>query len=326
MTVYTSATMGPFLEQVRASNLTASAKTQAGQLAADAIALSAKVQALEAELAKLQLQRVNETVNQPSGKKPEWDKGNGADPDKPPPKRKLGGRRPGSGNRPKPNPKPDRSIHNPLERCPECQTDLSSVPPAGDVNERIIEDMEPPAEKTVVTEETSDRKWCPSCQKIISAKSALALPRSDIGLHASVRIVYLWVVAALSLPNIQNYLSGFMRLRISTSGISNLLIRVATILEPVAEEILRDVAKVSKFGPMRPAGAFAESIGGFGRSLMKHRPTITPRPIVDRPSSFRFLERLSRACSSLMLGALITPWTVCSARPVWPTCFVRSAA
>jgi len=241
MTVYTSATMGPFLEQVRASNLTASAKTQAGQLAADAIALSAKVQALEAELAKLQLQRVNETVNQPSGKKPEWDKGNGADPDKPPPKRKLGGRRPGSGNRPKTNPKPDRSIHNALERCPECQTDLSSVPPAGDVNERIIEDMEPPAEKTVVTEETSDRKWCPSCQKIVSAKSALALPRSDIGLHASVRIVYLWVVAALSLPNIQNYLSGFMRLGISTSGISNLLIRVATILEPVAEEILRDV-------------------------------------------------------------------------------------
>src|SRR2546428_14095175 len=32
-----------------------------------------------------------------------------------------------------------------------------------------------------------------------------------------------------------------MRLGISTSGISNLLIRVATILEPVAEEILRDV-------------------------------------------------------------------------------------
>ena len=105
MTVYTSAMLVPFLEQCAPSNLTASAKTQAGQLAADAIALSAKVQALEAELAKLQLQRVNETVNQPSGKKPEWDKGNGADPDKPPRKRKLGGRRPGSGNRPKTNPK-----------------------------------------------------------------------------------------------------------------------------------------------------------------------------------------------------------------------------
>ncbi|HEX4594572.1 MAG TPA: IS66 family transposase [Bryobacteraceae bacterium] len=241
MRVYTFATLEPFLEQVRASNLTACAKTAAGQLAADAIALSAKVQVLEAELAKLQQQRVNETLNQPSSKKPEWEKGSGADPDKPRRKRKLGGRRPGSGNRPKPNPEPDRSIHNPLEQCPDCQMDLTGVPPAGDVNERIIEDMDPPAEKTVVTEETSERKWCPRCQKIVSAKSELALPRSDIGLHAIVRIVYLWVVAALSLPNIQNYLSGFMRLGISTSGISNLLIRVATILEPVAEEILRDV-------------------------------------------------------------------------------------
>jgi len=241
MTVYTSATLAPFLEQVRASNLTSSAKTAAGQLADDAIALSAKVQALEAELAKVRRQRVNETVNQPSSKKPEWDKGNGADPDKPPRKRKLGGPRTGSGNQPKTTPKPDRSIHNRLHQCPDCQMDLTGVPPAGDVNERIIEDIEPPAEKTVVTQETSERKWCPSCQKIVSAKSELALPRSDIGLHATVRIVYLWVMAALSLPNIQKYLSGFMQLGISTSGISNLLIRVATILAPVAEEILRDV-------------------------------------------------------------------------------------
>jgi transposase len=241
MTVYTSATLEPFLEQVRDSNLTASAKMVAGKLAADAVALSAKVQALEAKLAKLQQQRVNETVNQPSSKKPEWDKGNAADPDMPPPKGKPGGRRLGSGNRPKTNPEPDRSVHNPLEQCPKCQTDLTGVPPTGDVNERIIEDIEPPAEKTVVTQETSERKWCPSCQKVVSAKSELALPQSDIGLHATVRIVYLGVVAALSLPNIQKYLSGFMRLGISTSGISNLMIRVASILAPVAEEILQDV-------------------------------------------------------------------------------------
>ncbi len=243
MTVYTSATLAPFLEQVRASNLTSSAKTTAAQLAADAVALSAKVRAFEAELAKLRQQRVNETVNQPSSKKTEWDKGNGVDPDKPPRRRqrKLGGPRPGSGNRPKTNPAPDRSVHNSLAQCPKCQTDLIGVPPAGDVNQRIIEDIEPPAEKTVVTEETSERKWCPSCQEIVSAKSELALPRSDIGLHATVRMVYLWVVAALSLPNIQKYLSSFMRLGISTSGISNLLIRVAAILAPVAEEILQDV-------------------------------------------------------------------------------------
>jgi transposase len=241
MTLYTADALALFLENVRASNLPSTTKTQAGQLVADAIALSAKVQALEAELVKLQQQRVNETVNQPSSKKPEWDKGNGEDSDKPRRKRKLGGPRPGSGNRPKTNPEPDRYVHNPLEQCPKCRTDLTSVPPADDVNKRIIEDMEPPAQKTVVTEETSERKWCPSCQQIVSSKSELALPRSDIGLHATVRIVYLWVVAALSLPNIQKYLSTFMRLGISTSGISNLLIRVAAILQPAAEEILQDV-------------------------------------------------------------------------------------
>ena len=67
------------------------------------------------------------------------------------------------------------------------------------------------------------------------------MPRSDIGLYAAVRMAYLWVVMALSLPNIQTYLSRFMRLAISTSGISSLMIRIADILTPVAEEIRQDV-------------------------------------------------------------------------------------
>lgn len=240
MKAYTSATLTPFLNAVRASNLTPSDKTTAGQLAADAVALQAKVEALEAELAKLRQQRVNETVNQPSSKKPEWDKGNGPDPDKPRRKRKLGGRRPGSGNRPKMKLEPDRTVLNPLEQCPNCETGLNGLQ-AVDVNVRIVEDIEPPAEKTVVTEEASERKWCPACQKIVSAKSELALPGSDIGLHATVRIAWLWTVVALSLPNVQAYLSRFMRMDISTSGISNLLIRVASILTPVSEEILQDI-------------------------------------------------------------------------------------
>lgn len=240
MRAYTGATLTPFLNEVRESNLTPAAKTIAGQLAADVVALRAKVEALAAELAKLEQQRVNQIVNQPSSKKPEWDKANGADPDKPRRKRKLGGPRPGSGNRSKPNPEPDRWVTNLLEQCPHCATGLTDQPPL-DVNARIVEDIEPPSQKTVVTQEISQRKWCPTCQKIVAAKSQLALPGSDIGLHASVRIVYLWVVVALSLPNIQTYLSRFMRLGISTSGISKLLIRVATILTPAAQEIRQDI-------------------------------------------------------------------------------------
>jgi hypothetical protein len=240
MTAYTPAALTTFLEDVHASNLTRGSKAMAQQLAADVLTLSVKVKALEAQLAQANEQRVNSSVNQPSSKKPEWAKGNAAGTAKPRRKRKPGGQRPGAGNRPKTAPAPDRSVHNRLEQCPHCQTGLTAQPVL-DTSSRIVEDIEPPAEKTVVTAETADRKWCPACKKIVSAKSELALPGSDIGLSATALIVYLWVVAALSLPNMQAYLSHFMRLAISTSGLSKLLIRVAAILAPVAEEILADI-------------------------------------------------------------------------------------
>jgi len=233
MRVYTSTQLATFLEHVRASNLPDDSKAMAEELARE-------VTALGAELARMREQHTNETVNRPSGKQPEWNKDSG--PETPPRrrKRKLGGRRPGSGNRSKTHLIPDRTVHNHLEQCPDCGTDLTDQAVL-DANRRIIEDTEPPAKQTTVTEETSDRKWCPTCRKIVSPKSELALPRSDIGLYAAVRMAYLWVVMALSLPNIQTYLSRFMRLAISTSGISSLMIRIADILTPVAEEIRQDV-------------------------------------------------------------------------------------
>ena len=98
----------------------------------------------------------------------------------------------------------------------------------------------------MVTEETCDRKWCPTCKKIVSAKSELALDGSDFGLNATVLMAWLWVVPALSLPNIVAYLSCFMRLNISTSGISKLLIRLAKILAPVKAEFLGDIRSGGK--------------------------------------------------------------------------------
>lgn len=239
---YTAEALAPFLAAVRASNLTPESKAAAEQLAADAAALRAEVEALRAQLAGLQQKHSNATINQPSSKKPEWDKtpDPGIEPEKPKRKRKLGGRRRGAGNRTKTHLEPDREVHNPLTECPDCATSLAHQPEL-QPNTRIVEDIEPPAEKTLVTEETCARKWCPPCKKIVSAMPHLALPGSDIGLHATVRIVYLWVVTALSLPSIEAYLARFMRLGISTSGISNLVIRVAGILAPVTEEILNDV-------------------------------------------------------------------------------------
>jgi hypothetical protein len=208
--VYTSTQLAAFRQGVRASNLPDDLKAMAEELTKGA----KEVTALRAELARMREQHTNETVNQPSSKQPEWNKDSGPETPRRR-KRKLGGRRPGSGNRAKTHVQPDCSVHNPLEQCPDCSTDLTDQPVL-DGNRRIIEDTEPPAKQTTVTDETSDRKWCPTCRKIVSAKSELALPRSDIGLHAAVRMAYLWVVTALSLPNIQSYLSRFMRLAISS--------------------------------------------------------------------------------------------------------------
>ena len=68
-------------------------KTMARQMATDIVGLTDKVEDLKAQLAKLKEQQVNKTVNQPSGKKPEWEKGDGPKGGKGPSKGKLGGKR-----------------------------------------------------------------------------------------------------------------------------------------------------------------------------------------------------------------------------------------
>jgi transposase len=177
---------------------------------------------------------INRTVNQPSSKKPEWDKG---EPARRKRRRKRRGR-PGAGNRAKPE--PDVRHENPLLECPGCGTDLSDRPVL-QTPSRIVEDIAPPPAKTVVSQEVQQRKWCPRCQRIVSSQSQRALPKSDIGLHASVLIAYLWVVLSVSLPGIVAYLRTFFRLAMSTAGVSRMMIRIGTILEPVHEEIRLDL-------------------------------------------------------------------------------------
>jgi len=318
MRVYTSTQLATFLEHVRASNLPDDSKAMAEELARE-------VTALGAELARMREQHTNETVNRPSSKQPEWNKDSG--PETPPRrrKRKLGGRRPGSGNRSKTHLIPDRTVHNHLEQCPDCGTDLTDQAVL-DANRRIIEDTEPPAKQTTVTEETSDRKWCPTCRKIVSPKSELALPRSDIGLYAAVRMAYLWVVMALSLPNIQTYLSRFMRLAISTSGISSLMIRIADILTPVAEEIRQDV----RIGFQIWADETGWRVRGVTWWLWAFANE-TSAYYYASPS--RGSPVVTLILGKVFAGVLITDaWsaynasTVCSGRRAWLMCFAKSAA
>jgi transposase len=197
--------------------------------------LQEKLNTAESTLNKLQQADINKTVNQPSSKQPEFNKKTG--PKKKTRKKRHNGRA-GAGNRSKPE--PDIINNNPLNYCPNCQEDLTEQSVI-DNPSRIVEDIPEIPEKTIIAKEVQERKWCSTCVKVVSSVSEAALPQSDIGLRSLCLVAYLWVVSAISMPGIVAFLNSFFRLRLSTSGVSKMMIRLAEILLPVYDEILEDV-------------------------------------------------------------------------------------
>jgi len=201
--------------------------------------LSKQLKKLEQEKDEQKQKGINKEVNQPSSKKPEWDKDGNLKPKK---KSRQKGRkkRKGCGNKKKNNIVPDETNHNPLYQCPVCRKDLRYLK-ASETTSRIVEDIIEPPDETIISEEIQERKWCSTCRKMVSSKTEKALPGSDIGLNTLILAAYFWVITAMSLPNIQRYLASFMKLKISTSGLSQLMIRLCGILKPIHDEILDDV-------------------------------------------------------------------------------------
>jgi len=203
-----------------------------------------RINELTEQLACLNQQReeqkrkeINRHVNEPSSKKPEWDKDGNPKKKK---RNKKREKRPGCGNVKKTDMEPEKVHHIPLDCCPDCGTDLSDR--KGRQNSgRIVEDIAPPQDKTTLSKEIEESKWCPRCKKTVSSKTEKALPGSDIGLNATIEMAYLWVMSALSLPKIQALVQSFKALPISTAGISRIMIRLSGILQPVYNEILADI-------------------------------------------------------------------------------------
>jgi transposase len=200
--------------------------------------LEKKLAEKDNELEKLKKEAINKASNQPSSKQPEFNKTSTSNPNKKKKRKKQRSARKGAGNRSKPE--PDVTHHNSLDQCPNCETDLTTQPVIETVS-RIVEDIPPIPEKTIVSKEVQERKWCSTCNKVVSSVSEAALPRSDIGLRSLCLVAYLWVVSAISLPGIAAFLNNFFRLRLSTAGLSKMMIRLSNIMTPVYDEILSDV-------------------------------------------------------------------------------------
>ncbi len=109
-----------------------------------------------------------------------------------------------------------------------------------------MDEIPPPAEKTTVFNEVTESKWCDHYKTMVSSTSDKALPGSDIGLNAMIEMAYLWVMCALSFPKIRELFISFKPLRLSTSGLSRIVIRLSGLLQPVYEEILTDVKQGTK--------------------------------------------------------------------------------
>ncbi|MEC4674376.1 MAG: IS66 family transposase [Nitrospirota bacterium] len=189
---------------------------------------------------------INKKVNEPSSKKPEWDKDGNPKPNaKKGNKKRKRYKRLGCGNVSKSGLEPDETHQIPLNECPFCEWDLSrkeGTTKAG----RLVEDIDPPQKKPTLSKEIEESKWCPGCKRMVSSKTEKALPGSDIGLNAMIEMAYLWVMSALPLPKIQALFQSFKALQLSTAGISKIMIRLSEILQPVYDEILVDVKQGMK--------------------------------------------------------------------------------
>ncbi len=204
--------------------------------------LEAENEKLKEEIKKNKIKSVNSNANKPSSKQPEWDKKGVGNDGKGKKKGKGRGKKPrkGAGNRPK-NVEPDRTEKATVDRCNLCGKDLTGQDPLESSNERIIEDIPDIVERPEVIKAEQEKKYCPDCKEVITAKSELALPKADMGLNSTILICYLWVALCLPFTKIKDYLKTFFGKDISTSGLSRHVIRVSKIMKAVYDEILGDI-------------------------------------------------------------------------------------
>jgi transposase len=204
--------------------------------------LKAENQRLINLLRKQKIEAINKDANKPSSKRPEWNKKGMGNDGKEKKNRKGRGKKPrkGAGNQPKKH-KPDRTEKATVDNCSLCGKDLSDQKVLESSNVRIIEDIPDVVERPEVIKVEQEKKYCPDCKEVITAKSELALPKADIGLNSTILICYLWVALCLPFTRIKDYLKAFFGKDISTSGLSRHVIRVSKIMGDVYKEILGDI-------------------------------------------------------------------------------------
>ena len=164
----------------------------------------------------------------PSGQRPIYTK-------PPAPQRKgKPGAKPGhvGARRPKPQRIDQRQEHR-AEVCPDCGGPLRRCSATRTRTiEDILEDL-----KTVVTEHTVHRDFCPACKKHVEPVVPDALPNAAIGHRAVALSSWLHYGVGVSLSQVQELLGGQFQTRWSAGGLVAAWQRMAEIFAPWYEQI-----------------------------------------------------------------------------------------
>ena len=159
----------------------------------------------------------------PSGQRPLYTKPSA------PKRRKKPGAKPGHApaHRVKPQRIDERKEHR-LEHCPCCGGELQRC---NRVRTRTVEDILENL-RTVVTEHTIHRDYCPKCKKHVEPVVPDALPNAKIGHRAFGLSSWLHYGVGVSIAQVRELLGGQFQTRLSAGGLVAAWQRLATILEP----------------------------------------------------------------------------------------------
>jgi hypothetical protein len=166
----------------------------------------------------------------PSGQRPVYTK-------PPAPKRK---RKPGArmGHEPARRPRPqriDRREEHRLKLCPDCGGELQRCQRR---RTRTVEDILADL-KTVVTEHTLHRDYCPACTKHVEPVVPDALPNAAIGHHLVSLTAWLHYGLGVTIEQIRQILGYHLQTRLSAGGLVAMWQRLARIFQPWYEQIAR---------------------------------------------------------------------------------------
>ena len=125
-----------------------------------------------------------------------------------------------------------------LDSCPECQTPLKEPIQS---YERYTEDIQPIEPE--VTQHTLYGYWCSKCKKIVYPKVTDALPNAMIGLRLVVFTAWLHYLIGISVNNLVKMVATFSSFKISPGGLTQAWKNLASILEPVYNDIGQKIAQ-----------------------------------------------------------------------------------